>query len=141
LGFLCSDRDDPSDRRPDNYRPDQFFVYLNPVAERYLIGEDLHPSYAMASHPVAALRKRGVIHSRRLERDSPPTGNDTFLDYWRGLRGVLEAMEGVTDAEAGALAACVAVTVGASCAPQALIIRRLLTANVILTADLIASSR
>src|SRR5205814_95136 len=87
LGFLCSDRDDPGDRRSDDYLPDQFLVYLNPVAERHLIGKDLYPSDAMASYPGAALRKRGVIHSHRLERDSPPIGNDMLLDYWRGLRG------------------------------------------------------
>jgi hypothetical protein len=86
LGLLCSYRDDPGDWRSDNYLPDQFFVYLNPVAERHLIGKGLHPSDAMASYPGVALRKRRIIHSHRLERDCPPAGNDTLLDYWRGLR-------------------------------------------------------
>ena len=32
LGFLCSDRDDPGDRRPGDYLPYQLFMRLNPVA-------------------------------------------------------------------------------------------------------------
>ena len=55
LGFLCSHRDDPSDRRSDDYLPYQFFVRLNPVAERHLIGEDLYPSSTRASHSGGAL--------------------------------------------------------------------------------------
>jgi len=81
LGFLCSDRDDPGDRRPDDHLPYQLLVRLNPVAERHLVGEDLYPSDARISHPGAALRKRGIIHSHRLERDSPPAGNGSLLDY------------------------------------------------------------
>jgi hypothetical protein len=54
--------------------------------------------------------------------------------------GVLGATEGVADAVAGTIAARVAVAAGVASDPQALITSRLLTANVILMAGLMASS-
>ena len=140
LGFLCSDRDDLGDRRPGDYLLYQLFMRLNPVAECHLIGEDLYPPSAGVSHPGSALRKRGIIHSHRLERDSPPAGNDSLLDYWRGLRRVLGTTEGGADTVLGTSAVRVAVGVGAPPDPQALISSGLLTANVILMAGLIPSS-
>jgi ketopantoate hydroxymethyltransferase len=64
-----------------------------------------------------------------------------FLTTGGACAAVLEATGGVADAVADTLASRVAVTAGAPCDPQALIISRLLTANVILAADLIVSSR
>jgi hypothetical protein len=110
-------------------------VRLNPVAERHPIGEDLYLSDARISHPGVALRKPRIIHSYRLERDSPPASNGSLLDYWEACAGVLGAAEGVVDAAAGTIAARVAVAVGVAPDPQAVITSRPLTANVILMAD------
>lgn len=85
-GFLYSHRDDPGDRRPDDYLPYQLFACLNSVDERHLIGEYLHPFGARSFHSGGAFRKRGVIHSHRFERNSPLVSDDTLLDHWRGLR-------------------------------------------------------
>jgi hypothetical protein len=85
-GFLYSHRDDPGDRRPDDYLPYQLFTCLTSVDERHLIGEDLHPSGTRVSHSDSAFRKRGIIHSHCLERNSPLVSDDTLLDQWRGLR-------------------------------------------------------
>jgi hypothetical protein len=122
-------------------------VRLNPVAERRLIGEDLHPSCARVSHPGSALRKSGIIHSHRRERNSPPVGNGTCLDYREacaemlGAAEVLGAAEGVADPVAGTVAAfvAVAVAVGAPSDPQALSTSKQLAANAILMARLMLS--
>jgi hypothetical protein len=58
-----------------------------------------------------------------------------FLTTDEACAGVLGATEGVADAVAGTIAVRVAVAVGVAPDPQALIISRPLTANVILKAD------
>src|SRR5215813_6824984 len=80
-GFLCSDHDDPGDRRLDDRLTDHLPACLHTVGEGRLVGEDLYPFDAASSYPGGALGKRRIVGSPGRKRNRLPLGDGAFLDY------------------------------------------------------------